>query len=505
MVMRNRLRNMEKSKGEIREKYQKLKNYLDRRWSHHTMIMMTFRQVEQTEVRRVWEEEKYRRIRKVDNLEWRWKRRFAGRVDDERRWRGIAYGDRELQERARVQERDMYPRREHLIYGQLPRSEQEVKVAELPAKFATYPAVTAREMEIAAELTNTKINWELLARQRRTTEGQDGRQTGGEWNKEWQEDQLKYREVYDYENETFDFAKLRVTDMPTCRRRLPPPPVPVGQTIVLSNIKQKIVEETKSYIKEKCDKKGFPKQQNVSKEVSQGLKSWKKQIQEGEVVATATDKSGDLAFNSRESHILNMQQHMRNDPVISWQEKCTLEKEMNGHSIQWGRILRLGSSWDSAGSHWSRCWSNALRSRFALDPPLSGLPKSHKSLPAGLEDRAHELRPVAGAVESSNGPLARLLTEILNMLALVMDKEIHSLCLSTEEMAGFFEKLNGRSETFLKLITLSMNVKALFPSVEAKVVARVVRRRFLESGLQVEVDTKELALYLAIRYLERKD
>ena len=140
-----------------------------------------------------------------------------------------------------------------------------------------------------------------------------------------------------------------------------------------------------------------------------------------------TDKSGELAFTKKENHLENMKTHLNEDPKITWKEKCDLEREMNAHTIQMGRILRLGEKWNSGGRHWKRV-KNALRTRFSLVPPLSGTAKTHKPLPPGREYLGHPLRPVCGASQCSDGPLAWLLSEILDRLGDRMDLQVGTLC-----------------------------------------------------------------------------
>ena len=137
-------------------------------------------------------------------------------------------------------------------------------------------------------------------------------------------------------------------------------------------------------------------------------------------------------------------------------------------------------------------------------PPLSGTAKTHKPLPPGREYLGHPLRPVCGASQCSDGPLAWLLSEIMDRLGDRMDLQVGTLCLSTEEMLERLVRVNEKAPTMKRPTIFSTDVKALFPSLKAKKVAEVVRRRFLESDLKVEVDEGEVALYLAIKYQDRR-
>ena len=150
-----------------------------------------------------------------------------------------------------------------------------------------------------------------------------------------------------------------------------------------------------------------------------------------ENIFLCTDKSGKLAAQKRQFYIEAMQPHLGEDKLLTWEEQCSLEKRMTAHTLQWGRLLRLGAKWDNGGKHWDRV-KNALRTKFCLAPPMAGYYKDHKAPAEGREYLGPKLRPVCGAVESSNGPLSHMLSEILDHLGDRMDAEVGALCLSTE-------------------------------------------------------------------------
>ena len=172
-----------------------------------------------------------------------------------------------------------------------------------------------------------------------------------------------------------------------------------------------------------------------------------------------------------------------------------LEKVMNAHTIQWGRILRLSDKWNGSGQHWARIKS-ALKSQNFLAPPLYGMPKV---FPAGQEDLGPPLRSVCGATESINGSLSDFLTEILTLVGDRADTS-KTNCLSTEEMVEALSSYNCQAETTTNSEIFSMDVQAMFPNLDTKKVARVVAEEFLSLDLEIEVDTLEVSLYLAIKF-----
>ena len=55
-----------------------------------------------------------------------------------------------------------------------------------------------------------------------------------------------------------------------------------------------------------------------------------------------TDKSNKLSISSVESYITSMKPYMKKDPVITLKEKNSVEDILNGHTLQIGRILKIG-------------------------------------------------------------------------------------------------------------------------------------------------------------------
>ena len=128
-------------------------------------------------------------------------------------------------------------------------------------------------------------------------------------------DSKKKKTVYDHYSNTLNFEKRRVTDIATCRRVYPPPPLPTDMTIVLKNMTDRILSTTREYIKTACDRKGIPKVQNISGEEEEGLQSLEKRVSRGEVVIMPTDKSKKLTVSKPDNYVELMESHLRNDPM----------------------------------------------------------------------------------------------------------------------------------------------------------------------------------------------
>ena len=71
-------------------------------------------------------------------------------------------------------------------------------------------------------------------------------------------------------------------------------------------------------------------------------------------------------------------------------------------------------------------------------------------------------------------------------------------CLSNEELMAALTEVNLKD--MREPVIFSMDVKSMFPNLNVKRVAEISASEFLESDLKVEVDGKELSLYLAILF-----
>ena len=173
----------------------------------------------------------------------------------------------------------------------------------------------------------TKARWDERSKRERD---------GEEWTKEWELEQVETKTVYNEPAGTMDFTKQTVTGLPTCRRIFVPGPASDHVEITLAHIKQGIDLITDKYIKDNCDSKGNQKASNLSKDEVAGLKSLKKRVADNEILIVPTDKTGKITVTTPERYIASMQPHVANDVIITWKEKESIERRLNGHCIQLG-------------------------------------------------------------------------------------------------------------------------------------------------------------------------
>ena len=144
---------------------------------------------------------------------------------------------------------------------------------------------------------------------------------------------------------------------------------------------------------------------------------------------------------------------------------------------------------------------SALRNKNAHIPVMRGQDKTHK---AGFNEAVGPpLRGIVAADEAPNGQISSTMAEILQPLALEMDKLLDVMALSTEElMAAVSEvnKLDNTKEENQNLTLFSMDIEKMYPSADVDEVCRVAAEEWLNSNLELDVNPTELALYLAVVY-----
>lgn len=253
----------------------------------------------------------------------------------------------------------------------------------------------------------------------------------------------------------------------------------------------------KEYKEKYCDRSGNIKGGNLTKQQREGIKECKKLAKEEKQVYYMTDKSRMMSVDTPENYIAAMGKHTQDDNKINLTDVDEIENRMNGHAIMFARFLKMGEKWN----HESRV-KEAVTTKFGPIPMLFGLRKDHKNVAPEKKDEGPPTRPVCSASSSINGPLSHVISIVLNKLADEMDENIGTECRSTEEMIASFEITNNteRSES----VIWSTDVKALYPSFKVGEVAKTIAREFEESKLIIDVDDKELGLYLAIVCDRRK-
>ena len=289
--LRGKVQDARETLAGTRTRYQSRMSYLERRWGHNRAIMADFKMIVQEQVESVWKTMKEKNKQKREHLERKWqgerRRKQGGNPKLGGEWRGIKIGEKELEEEEKTRGDD--GKKPVLKYGGVETTQEEDSILNLPSKFTTFEPITTDKLEVDLSMAITKARWELEARRER---GEGEEQV---WTEEWEAEQQEEKTIYNAVEHKMDFSKRRVTDLNTCRSVTVPKAGPAAEEVILANMVAKSMDCVNKYIKEECDKKGFPKKSNLSDENFKGLKSLSERTKSKEIVVTSTDKSGRLS------------------------------------------------------------------------------------------------------------------------------------------------------------------------------------------------------------------
>ena len=123
--------------------------------------------------------------------------------------------------------------------------------------------------------------------------------------------------------------------------------------------------------------------------------------------------------------------------------------------------------------------------------------KTHKPVgPKGVP----KSRPIVGATRGLTTALGEMISDVIEPIARVSPEQ--SEAQSTEELMREIEETNKELRDLKSgegIVVASMDVSALYPSLDQRESAKIVRKEFEESGIEIEgVDWRLVALYLAV-------
>ena len=434
-----------------------------------------FRATMIAETGRVWETGKKKNSSKIEHM----KKQYDKPGDRVGENRGIIYGDKELDS---ISNLDSESNNEPRIYGGAQVGDKAKKLLEKDPNFMVLGKIDLVDIELGVELGITKARYERTGGEDESNDEDRNRTAAGNSNRNG---------CKEIASENINYASMRATEIPTVQRLYLPNPGTIEEEVVMENIKMKMINTAREYKKKYCDEKGYIKNHNLSKEETEGLEEVKEKIKNGEIVVFATDKSGRLSIDTPNNYTEAVLEHTTNDIEISSEGVKQRENKINLHMRQFNKMFRVGEE----HGHEDRVIAATLSTNIQ-PPPLYGLRKDHKNTTDQV--KGPPVRPVCGASISPNSRLSHFVSKIINDYS---DHEsIKTECRSSEEMRAAFENYNTvDAETKKKCNILSMDVKALYPSMEWEDIIVSVREMIEGSEMEIDnVDWKEVGKYLAV-------
>ena len=379
--------------------------------------------------------------------------------------RNVEVGDRDLPE-----EFASNPR----MYGQVRLSEEEEEALRLSPKFGLFQKLDPTMCRIDVEEALNKLRWNRLKGNRKKSDQEENGEEGEE----------EPRGFVDPAVGVVDVNTLRATDLPYNPRVMMPPALKEGEVqlhqfkIEVDRVVRGMAEKTSRW-------------SNVTRSAKKGLLRLRERVRKREIVCFVTDKSGRWAVDTPENYKRACEAELADKtktPEISLEDHDCAEKEMNGHALAFVRMLGINSM-ESAGERVCK----AVVAHGVKIPPFYGMRKDHKVVPTGEEDKGPRVRPVCGAKDC----VTRRLSYLLCLLLCRLTEGEKTNCESTEELLEEIETVNRHWDVQEDWVVGSLDVDALYPSLDIGLCAEVVCRKLFESDIQfVGLAWREIALYL---------
>ena len=485
-IMKDKLRDSENEVRKARNEYNEATKNCRKHIPTNGIADTRFTIIMNREAERAWTYGKKKKQNKVDTLLQRRKRRNAERELMYRKkmkeTKSIQYKDEELDEFEK--QNTPVGNNKPEVYGGVSLSEQSEMILSKEPGFMIHNIINEIEVEVEIEKGISKARYELMNR-----EDENENESSDE---EGSDTTSNNRRQEENKNKILNYKNLRATDIPTVQRLIEPKLGTMSKEIIIESTKGKLLECVHQYKEEFCNNKGEIKEDNLSYEERQGLKQIKRDIKDKKIVVFTTDKSGKFSVDTPNNYNGAVQKHTAKDREMSDKDgEKKVETLMNHHMKQFNKMFKVGSTY----GHEDRV-AGATTSTNTPAPPMYGLRKDHK--PHDNKEIGPPVRPVCGASDSPNSRLSNFLSRIINDFA---DKiGIETECRSSEEMKAAFEQYNNEDEDIKKRCqVISMDVKALYPSMEVEEVVKAVREMVEGSEDQPDdVEWWEVGKYLAV-------
>ena len=463
-IMKKKLQDAEYEEKIVRKEFGRWKTEYGRVVHNRCDVDLAFKCIMQKETNDTWVIGNKKNCKKIDTLTNKYKKKSNA----ESRIRYIAYRDSDLENLRRDGEQ---PINEPRLYGGAKLTTNQTNLLKKDPTFMVLSNIDMIEMEVEIEKGVTKARYELMSRENSNL----GEDANGESDSNHG----------DSTNAAFNYASIKATDLPTLQRIYAPKHANIDKEKAIDNIKEKLLRTASEYKNMYCDSKGTIKNNNLNKMENQAIREIKKDIKEGKIIVSTTDKSGRFSIDTPNSYEEAIKEHTKNDLEIDNNRVKQCETRCNQHMRILNKIFKVGSNHNQEDRI-----TGATNSTNTPAPPMYGLRKDHKE--------SAPVRPVCNGSQSPNNPLSHFMSRVVNDYADAAN--IGTECRSSQEMRAEFEIFNKNEPmTRKKCCVLSMDVNALYPSMEWDEIINAVRELIEESEEEVEsVDWNTMARYLAV-------
>ena len=180
-----------------------------------------------------------------------------------------------------------------------------------------------------------------------------------------------------------------------------------------------------------CDSKGR-QVKNLDVNQARGLKKILKRVGDGELMVSATDKTGRNAAIRTDIYTEMGTIHTKDDHPLSLENIRGIQRKLMGHCATWARFSSMGSAWGQE----DRIKEAVVQSSCG-SAPMYLLVKDHKSYDPSNPPPS---RPVVASRNGMTHPLSNLISDFPEPIAQNIPGSAEVI--STEDMLSKVDKLN---------------------------------------------------------------
>ena len=372
-------------------------------------------------------------------------------------------------------------------------TKEEIDLLRLVPGFMAVAPMEEKDMRIEATVSLTKMRW---ARMKEGQENLTGKQLdeedGMKTDEELEKERTLAEELDKEDGRNLDMRKLRATDMQGNRRVMMPPP---GKPLVEAEYNMRGAvwkKEFDEYRAKYCDETGNPKERNLSRSQSIGLKSLSRKVAKLECIVLEADKGKTFVVVDEVTYLSMSRDHISGDKVVGPDDVKESQAVLSSLGKGLANVLNLGKS-HSWRNH-SRCFDNVGSSAEDV-PKLKLPPKVHKPPAPGGHPQSW---PVVATASGLSSGARDLLSTFLEPLIAASSPRQEDL--STEEVISQLEeaersiKDSGLKDTMAG----SLDVQALYPSLSQEGASVGVAKFVRESKTTIlGIDWREVQTFLA--------
>ena len=385
---------------------------------------------------------------------------------------------------------------EILTYGDVNLTEDEINLLRLGPGFMVVKPLVDQDMRIESTVALTKIRWDKM---KSGSEELTGKQLEEEENEKSEDEvrlqdaiQAEARDVLNDSGSKLDMRRRRATDMNGNRKvYMPGPSKPIveAEYSMRSSVWQK---EFLAYKSENCDPTGKQKTTNLNRSQEIGLKSLSRKIAKLELLVLEADKGKRFVIVDEATYIAMSEDHVSEDEIVDKETVRKSQSVLSSVSKSIVNMFNMGAS--QSRKNFVRCFDNA--GSLAEDVPnLKLQPKVHKDPAPGGHPQS---RPVVTASSGISSRAGDILADILEpMVAVSLPSQEDR---STEEVISQLEEAERliKESGLTGIMAGSLDVKALYPSLDQQGAGESVAKFVRESKLDIEgISWREVQIYLA--------